>query len=352
MKTRTLRILTLGIVIGTFTAGTAIAQPAKPGPAAPAKPKPGPAAPAPAPEPAPPPAPAGPAPLSETLTGDAKADYESGKLLFGDGDFAGALIKFKSAYEKSKDARLLYNQAACEKNLRHYSKALALLRQYQADGGSLLTEQDKTEATELIKAMEPFTAKLEIKIDEPDAEVSIDDEVIGTSPVKPVVVDIGTRRVKVKKSEFEEYTKEVAVGGSAQMTVDVKLTRIIHEGRINVKTSHDATISIDDRVVGTGSWSGVLPSGGHTLKVTAPKFRPYQTEVVIQDKQSRDVNVTLEAEPSKGVPAWVWITGGIVAAAGAATAIGFAAKGSGSYDGPQGNLSPGFVTASTPITFR
>lgn len=167
-----------------------------------------------------------------------------------------------------------------------------------------------------------------------------------------IVVDIGTRRLKVKKGEFEEYTREIAIGGSSVMTVDVKLIKIVHEGRINVKTSNDGTISIDDRVVGNGSWSGVLPSGGHTLKVTAPKFRPYQTEVVIQDKQARDVNVTLEAEPSKGVPTWVWITGGIVLAGGAATAIGFAAKGSGSYDGPQGNLTPGFVTASSPITFR
>lgn len=346
MKTRTLRIVTLGTALVMFTAQSAFAQPK------PAKPKPAPVAPAPAPEPAPPPVPAGPPSLSETLTGDAKGDYESGKLLFGDGDFAGSLIKFKSAYDKSKDARLLYNQAACEKNLRHYSKALVLLRQYQADGGTLLTEQDKTEANELIKAMEPFTAKLEIKIDEPDAEVSLDDEVIGTSPVKPVVVDIGTRRLRVKKNEFEEVSKEVAVGGSAQMTVEVKLVKIVHEGRINVKASNNGTISIDDKVVGSGTWSGVLSSGGHTLKVTAPKFRTHQTEVVIQDKQTRDVNVTLEAEPSKGVPAWVWITGGIVVAAGAATAIGFAAKGNGSYDGPQGNLTPGFVTANAPITFR
>ncbi len=35
--------------------------------------------------------------LSQTLTGPAKADYQVGKLLLIDGDFAGALIKLQSA---------------------------------------------------------------------------------------------------------------------------------------------------------------------------------------------------------------------------------------------------------------
>ena len=52
-------------------------------------------------------------PLSQSLTGDARAEYESAKLLFEDGDPAGALTKFKRAYEISKDARLLWNVAVC-----------------------------------------------------------------------------------------------------------------------------------------------------------------------------------------------------------------------------------------------
>jgi TolA-binding protein len=47
------------------------------------------------------------APLVDTLTGDARTDYQAGTVLFGDGDFATALQKFKNAYEKQPDARLL-----------------------------------------------------------------------------------------------------------------------------------------------------------------------------------------------------------------------------------------------------
>lgn len=353
------QLVALFLAASTFSA-SAFAQTAAPAkPAASAKPSTGaparpgasatppPATPA---EPAPPPAPPGPPPLADALTGDAKADYESGKLLFGDGDFAGALVKFTSAYEKSKEPRLLWNMAACEKNLRRYSRSLKLVRTYLAEGGAVLTDDDRREANELIKVMEPLTAKLRINVDEPGAEVSIDDEPVGTSPVEPVVVDIGARKIRVTKPEFEPVIKEVPVGGAAEVVVDAKLAKIVHEGRLTVRAPANAAIAIDDRVVGSGTWSGTLPSGGHTLRVTAPKMRPHQTEVVIQDKQTRDLAVSLEPEPSKGgVPAWMWIAGGVVVAGGLGTAGFFIFRPEDKYEGPPGNLQPGIVQASVPV---
>ena len=351
MRTKTIALV---IALSVSVPASAFAQdkPAAAKPAAPGKPAPkGGPAPPPPPPPEPPPPP-GPPPLSETLTGDAKADYDSGKLLFQDGDNAGANVKFRSAYEKSKEPRLLWNIAATEKNLRHYSKALKLVRQYLNEGGDKLTDSDKTEANELIKVMEPFTAKLKLDVNEPGAEVYVDDELVGTTPLsEPVVVDIGTRKIHVKKAEFEDYTKDVPIGGAAEVPLSVQIAKIVHEGRINVKTNAGASITVDGQLVGSGAWSGVLPSGGHQLKITADKMRPYQSDVYVQDKESRDLNVTLEAEPSKGVPLWVWIAGGAVLVAGATTAgIVIATSGSNepTYNGPSGNLkgignSPGGV---------
>ena len=291
-------------------------------------------------------------PLSQSLIGAPKDDYESAKLLYVDGDYGGALVKFSSAYEASKDPRLLWNMAACEKNLRRYARAMKLVRRYVKDGDKVLSDADKKEADELVKVMEPFTATLTVNVNEPGAEVALDEEVVGTSPVQPVVVDIGARRLRVRKEGFEEISKDVAVGGTAGVTLDVNLVRILHEGRLNVSASNGATIAIDDKVVATGTWSGVLPSGGHTLKVTAPKMRVYQTEVLIQDKQSRDIAVTLEKEPSKGLPAWAWIAGGVVLTGGLAVGGYYAFKQEPTYEGASGNLSPGVVGASAPINFR
>ena len=132
------------------SAGVAQAQ-AQPGPAgkpARAQPRPG----------KPDPTPAGPPSLADSLIGEPKADYDAAKLLYGNGDYAGALVKFTAAYDKSKDPRLLWNIAACEKNLHHYARVLAYLRRYLAEGQAVLSEAEKVDAEALLKFIQPLTA--------------------------------------------------------------------------------------------------------------------------------------------------------------------------------------------------
>jgi hypothetical protein len=289
--------------------------------------------------------------LAETLTGDAKAEYESGKILYGNGDFAGARIKFFAAHERSQDPRLLWNMAACEKSLRRYSKALALLRTYVTDTSGRVSDQERVEGNELIKVMEQLTATLRVNVSEPGAEVLLDEEMVGTSPVEPLIVDLGTRRLRARKAGFRDATKEITTTGASEVVVDLALAKIVHEGRVSVKAGSRDAIAIDGKMLATGTWSGVLPSGGHTLRVTAPNMRPYQSEILVSDDQPREIAVTLEPEATR-LPTWVWITGGVVAAGGLAVGGYFLFRQEPSYEGPAGNLSPGIVQASTPIRWQ
>lgn len=291
-------------------------------------------------------------PLSESLTGEAKAEYDSAKILYGAGDFSGALLKFSSAHKRSSDPRLLWNMAACEKSLRHYARALTLVRSYAGDGNGKVTDQERAEAVELIKVLEPLTGKLRIKVSEHDAEVTVDDEVIGRSPIdSPQIVDLGTRKLRAKKAGFRDEQKDVTVSdSSAESEVEIVLVRVVHEGRVVVKAGTNDSITIDNNAVGVGTWSGMLTSGGHTLRVTCPGMRPYQTEVLVADEQTREINVTLEKEPLK-IPLWAWIGGGVIVTGGLATAGYFLFKTDPTYEGPVGNLTPGVVQTSRPIRF-
>jgi hypothetical protein len=232
--------------------------------------------------------------LAQTLTGQAKADYDAAKLLYGDGDYVGALIKFQRAYDAAQDARLFWNIAACQKALRHYSKVIVLLKRYIGEGGSLVTAGDARDAQDLISAIEPFTAKLTVNVSEDAAAVSVDGESLGASPVSPVVVDIGERHVHVAKEGFLPFEKAIPIGG-AEATVDVKLEKEIHEGRLTVNAPAAATVLLDDKPIGKGKTELSVLSGGHQLRITAPGMRPYQSEVVIQDRETRTVDVALEA---------------------------------------------------------
>ncbi len=288
---------------------------------------------------------------SETLSGEAKTEYESAKLLYANGDYATALLKFSAAYERSKDPRLLWNMAACEKSLRRYSRALALLRAFVVDPSRVVSDTERSEAQDLIKVMESLTTTLRVTVSEPGAEVLVDDEVVGTSPIDPIVIDLGTRKLRARMAGFRDATKEISTTGGPEVAVELVLSKVVHEGRVVVNAGPRDAISIDGKVLGTGSWSGALPSGGHTLRVTAPNMRPYQSEILVLDDQTREIAITLESEPTR-IPAWAWIAGGVLATSGLAIGGYFVFRQEPTYDGPTGNLSPGIVQASTPIRMR
>jgi hypothetical protein len=245
----------------------------------------------------------GPKPLSQTLKGSAKSDFEAAKLLANDGDFTGALIKFQSAYEASHDPRVLWNVAFCQKNLRRYSKVVTTLKRYIEEGGALLSEGDKKEARDLIALIEPFTTRANIQVSEPGAQISIDDELVGTSPLAgPVVLDIGERRLHVAKEGFLAYDKTFVVAGGPDLKLDVKLDKVVHEGKLVVEAPAAAEVFIDDKRAGGGRVELRVASGGHQLRVTAPGMRPYQTEVIVQDNETRSLTVLLEAVPAAEKP--------------------------------------------------
>jgi len=339
-------LLVPSLAFAQTPAPAASAHPIPPPPAAPVGPAMDPGA-TPAPPPAPAPAPAAPTKLADRLQGPARANYDAGRLLFGDGDFNGALLKFSSAYDISKDAGLLWNMVACEEKLRHYAKAVANIDRYLVEGGATLTDQDRADAKSLRDTLTAFTAPITVTVNEPDADVLLDDELVGHSPLKaPVVADIGERHVTVRKPGFKDFVATLKV--SAAATVDAQLVKEVHEGRLDVRAPDGSSIKIDGNPVGVGSWTGALSSGGHTLSVSAAHMRAYQTEVTLQDGQTRTVEVSLEPEAKTGVPIWVWLGTGAVVVAGAAVGGYFLLHKSDTYaPSTPGTIQPG--TVSLPL---
>ena len=266
-------------------------------------------------------------PLAESLTGDAKRDYELGRLLFTNGDFAGALLRFESARQISGDARLLWNAAVCEKALRHYANAATLMRRFMAANSERMTEETRASARDFAIAAESLTAPLVVTSNVPGADLYLDSQSIGQLPLaEPTRVDWGTHQILVKMAGFFEYTQTVTVAGSAPTRVAAVLRPIVHEGRIVVRAERHQIISVDGQRVGWGSWEGALLSGRHSLRVSAEGYSTYERQVVVSDEQTQGFDVTLQRRPRAALPTWVWLVGGGVLAAGVATAGYFVFK--------------------------
>jgi hypothetical protein len=263
------------------------------------------------------------APLSETLTGEAKAEYAAARILYEDGDYQGALNKLDVAYRQSGDARLLWNMAAAEKNLRHYAKVMKLIERYLDAGAPYVTDADRQQAEELLTTMRGFVSNVTFTVQPEGASVMVDEQLIGKSPFSgPVQLDFGDRVVRVTKPGYAPEELQLKLEGGSPASVAVNLVAEVHQGTLRVVTDPRTAIRIDGKVVASGMWSGVLPSGPHTVQLEEANKIPQSTEVVVEDGATRTLDIHLHdkvSDSGSGVPTWLWITGGAVAAAALGT---------------------------------
>jgi len=292
-----------------------------------------------------------PKPLTESLSPAARVEYESGKILFLDGDAAGALVKFQRAYELSKDPRLLWNVAVCEKRLRHYARVIEHLERYRIEGASVLEPDELRDAAELIAELRPFTGTVRLKVNQSMAEVTVDGQPVGSTPLdRAIVLDIGQRTIRVTREGYLPVTRQVMISGPEEQAIEVQLVPELHEGRLLVVTDPSATIYIDDEVVGVERWDGKLASGMHTVRVRALDGTTERREVMVKDGDARVVQIGVGGKDGPvpkggggiGTAGWVGIVGGSVALIAGGVVTGMV-LGNRTKDPVQGTMNPGVV---------
>jgi hypothetical protein len=298
-------------------------------------------------QPAPAPAPA---PLAESLPAGARADYLYGRTLFANNDFAGALAKFQQAYSASNDPRLLFNMALCERNLHGYARARELLQRYEHDAAARLSADEHAQVDAALTALGELVGTVHVAASESGAAVAVDGRVVGTTPLEPFYVDLGTHKLTVAKEGFDPVEQVLDVAGGADRTVTVTLLPRAHVAELLVKTNEDAMVSIDGRAAGLGSFEGKVPPGPHDLRISASGRKPYEARLVLRDGETRTVEASLEPEAHAAIW-WPWVVGGAAVAAGLAVGGYFLFRSQPSTEPPlSGQL--GSVTLATGGVLR
>jgi PEGA domain len=109
----------------------------------------------------------------------------------------------------------------------------------------------------------------------------------------------------------------------------------------------DCTIFLDNKRVGTSSFTGSVVAREHSLRFSAPDSETKFIEVALRENEFRDIRVTPDAK--KGISPWYFVAGGVVLA-GAAAGTVYALTRPTEYRGQvAGSLQPDFITASRPF---
>ena len=73
-------------------------------------------------------------PLRDQLPPEAQKQWDSAVSLYKAGQWDGARTSFFAAWEASKNPRVLFNVAVCEKNLGRYARAIESFKKELAEG--------------------------------------------------------------------------------------------------------------------------------------------------------------------------------------------------------------------------
>lgn len=357
-------------------------------------------------------------PIREELAPDARKAWDAAVDLFTAKDFNGARVEFQRAYDLSKNPRVLYNVAVCERQSLHYARAIETFQKELAEGTGKVPPKDLEDIKQTIEVLKPYVASLDLKVAEPGATVSVDDaDVPGTTPLpKPIPIDVGKHTVKVRKDGFKVASVEVeahqgegaiqrevkleplkvtvmatvdvtgATGASvwidgvdmgpapfkgqvevgrhtvtarapgfvaASQTSDVAAGQALaltltlaperHEGKVKIVARPEgAVIEVDQKVRGSSAWEGVLPTGGHQLRVSKTGYADYVTELTVRDDQTRTVDARLVEDKTRGLAFWATGAVVVIAATVITSVVVFKAK---DPDPVQGSFDPGVVNS-------
>lgn len=155
---------------------------------------------------------------------EAASRFKNGLDLFRDGDYQAALIELRRANELAPNFTVLYNIGQVYFQLQDYPNALHSLERYLQDGGKSIDPKRRVEVEKDVEKLKARVANLDITVNVPDAEVTIDDVSVGKAPLpKTVLVSAGRHRIIVAKAGFNSVTKVVEIAGTEVQKVPIEL---------------------------------------------------------------------------------------------------------------------------------
>jgi hypothetical protein len=217
---------------------------------------------------------------ASTEPSEARVHFDRGVELYREGSLDAALAEFERSNELAPNYKILYNLAQVQAERHEYVAAIKLLTDYLRQGGNEIPPERRQSAGEDIRKLRQRTSELRVDVSVPGAEVFVNDVSVGRSPLlEPVLVNVGTCRVRAEKTGYVTKRQTIPVAGAEQLRVELTLTAVPQQSaRQTTITTRDMTpfwISLGAVVVlgGTTGVAGALALGAnHDLDQELNRF--------------------------------------------------------------------------------
>jgi hypothetical protein len=168
----------------------------------------------PAPEPA--------APASDAIE-EARAHLRRANAHFDAGEFKEALAEFEDAYQSAPNYRILYNIGLVNLQLNRYAAALVALERYLEDGGDEIDGERRENVIAELSQLRKKTGILSVASNVQGAEVRVDGQVVGVTPLGGLRLDAGTHSVILLGKDGRSTIGTATVRGGEESRITLEL---------------------------------------------------------------------------------------------------------------------------------
>ena len=253
--------------------------------------------------------------LRDSLPLEARGHWDAGVALAQRGAsgadpkaWGPARTSFYEAYKISKDPRVLFNVAVCEKNIGKYHSAFQTINTELEEGKGKLSAADVKEATDFQQGLEKFVVRINIDVDPKDAEVFINEDKIDLTKPGPYLASVGENRVTGKKPGYADAVQKIELAGGTTGTATLKLSPLERTTIVNVAIvgPQRATVKLDGQEVGFAtpnqpfSAPVKVQDTPHQLSVESPGYAPSVQTIVVREGAPMYLTMQLAADQAKG----------------------------------------------------
>jgi hypothetical protein len=244
---------------------------------------------------------------------------QNGVKLYELKHYGPALVEFQAAYKAKPKASPLVNEALCLRELFRYPEAVSALERALAETHDPLDAANRKAAEDAIGEMRPLIAYVELSIDPPDAKVTIDGDEIPKSKWSEVELPPNEHTIVVERDGWKTGSSKLTIASGEHKKVTIALKTKM--GTLHVLASKkDTAIEVDNKIVGSGDWTGPLEEGDHTVRIVgqgdATLVKLAAGETTTFDKSHNETvvppkpPVTPKPTPKKDMGAYVLVEGG------------------------------------------
>ncbi len=221
----------------------------------------------------------------------AKEGFDKGVGMYKQGDYAGALAEFLSAYKAKPFYSLLYNIAQSHAMLDHDAQALYYYVKYLNEGADYIDADRRDLVLQEIERLEDILCQLTIDVTPDGAFVLVDGKLIGKSPIAEVqYLDPGEHEILVQAQGWITETRTLVLKREKPTTIAIVLEAATSPGKIVVQSKAEGSVVLIDGVkVGAAPWKGDLEAGMHVVSLKGPGEATAVEEVEIVEGETQKV---------------------------------------------------------------